>query len=52
MYQMTIIRIKEMSIETLSNNKIYTVSYISPSYLYDVYLPEVEYAIDSIKIND
>jgi hypothetical protein len=43
--------IKEMSIETLSNNKIYTLSYSSPSYLYEVYLPEVEYVIDSIKIN-
>jgi hypothetical protein len=30
--------IKEMEIETLSNNKIYTVSYSAPSYLYDVYL--------------
>jgi hypothetical protein len=42
--------IKEMSIDTLSNNKVYTVSYVSPSYLYDVYLPEVEYAINSTKI--
>lgn len=42
----------EMSIITLSNNKIYTISYYAPSYLYDVYLPEVEYAIDSIKINN
>jgi hypothetical protein len=43
--------IKEMSIETLSNNEIYTVGYSAPSYLYDVYLPEVEYALNSTKIN-
>lgn len=43
--------IKEMSIETLSNNKIYTIGYAAPSYLYDVYLPEVEYAINSTKID-
>jgi hypothetical protein len=44
--------VKEMSIETLSNDKIYTVGYSAPSYLYDVYLPEVEYAINSTKINN
>ncbi|MGA7691775.1 MAG: PsbP-related protein [Nitrososphaeraceae archaeon] len=48
----TLFGIKEMEIETLSNNKIYTVSYSAPSYLYDVYLPEVEYAINSTKINN
>jgi hypothetical protein len=44
--------IKEMSIETLSNNEIYTIGYSAPSYLYDVYLPEVEYALNSTKINN
>jgi hypothetical protein len=43
--------IKEMEIETLSNDKIYTFSYSAPSYLYDVYSPEVEYALNSTKIN-
>ena len=42
--------IKEMEIQALSNNKTYTVSYSAPSYLYDVYLPEVEYALNSTKI--
>jgi|SRR5919106_1187675 hypothetical protein len=42
--------IKEMSIQALSNNKTYTLSYSAPSYLYDIYLPEVEYAINSTKI--
>lgn len=44
--------IKEMSVQALSNNKTYTVSYPAPSYLYDVYLPEVEYALNSTKINN
>jgi hypothetical protein len=44
--------IKEMYIETLSNNEIYDVGYSAPSYLYDIYLPEVEYAINSTKINN
>jgi hypothetical protein len=44
--------IKEMYVETLSNNEIYHVGYSAPSYLYDVYLPEVEYAINSTKINN
>jgi hypothetical protein len=42
--------IKGMEIETLSNNKTYSVSYSAPSYLYDVYLPELEYALNSTKI--
>jgi hypothetical protein len=44
--------IKEMYIETLSNNEIYHVGYSAPSYLYDIYLPEVKYAINSTKINN
>jgi PsbP-like protein len=43
--------IKEMSV-ALSNNEIYTVGYSAPTFLYDVYLPEVEYAFNSTKINN
>ena len=39
----------EIEIETLSNNKVYTVASSVLSYLYDLCLPEVENAINNTR---